>query len=206
MERKVRSDKKRDVKPTMSRELKDCIYRLAYITDIPIKNVAERICIEGLDKPKVISYLSRNFRRNLRIHQTLYIGDLDRISVTKRTSHSQNERITIRFKSDTHEKLAALAYALDCSVSRATALLLDATVREIGFINDFAERFLKENIDDSRMKELEKILKYINVNNPYAEELSWAVMLSYLMKEVKVHAEKVQDKVNSFVISQWNKD
>lgn len=203
--RKVRSDKKRDVKPTVSRELKDCIYRLSYITDTPVKDVAEKISIEGFRRKKVISYLSRNFRRDIRIDNTVYMGDIERVPIKKRTSSGQSERISIRFKSDMHERLSALSYALDCSVSRACALLLDATVRDVDFINSFAYEYLSEHVDKQRMDELKKVLQYINSGNPYEEEISWSVLLSYLMKEVKVHAEKVQDTVTDFIVKAWDK-
>jgi len=201
--RKVRSDKKRDVQPTVSKELKDCIYRLSYITDTPVKDVAEEICINGIQRNKVISHLSQNFRRDIRIDNTLYLGDSERVSVRKRTGPGQSERITIRFKSDMYERLSVLAFALDCSVSRATALLMDAAVREVDFVNEFVRGYLSEHVDERRMNELKKVLKYINSKNPYAEEVSWFVFLSYLMDEVKIHADKLQDAVSDFVIHKW---
>lgn len=203
--RKFRSDRKRDVQPTVSRELKDCIYRLSFITDTPVKDVAEQICINGFGRKKVISHVSQNFRRDVRIDNSLYIGDVNRVSVKKRTAAGQSERISIRFKSDMYERLSVLAYALDCSVARATSLLLDATVREVDFINEFVRDYLSEHVDEQRMNELKKVLKYINSDNPYAEEVSWTVFLSYLMSEVKVHAEKLQDTVSDFIVSNWKK-
>lgn len=203
--RKIRSDKKRDVKPTVSKELKDCIYRLSYITDTPVKDVAEQICMNGFGRQKVVSHLSSNFRRDVRIDNTLYIGDINRVSVRKRTSPGQSERISIRFKSDMYERLSVIAYALDCSVARACALLLDSTVRDTDFVNNFAQEYLNKHVDKQRMEELKKVLQYINSGNPYEEEISWTVLLSYLMREVKVSAEKVQDTVTDFIVHNWKK-
>lgn len=203
-DRKVRSDRKRDVQPTISIELKDCIYRLSFITNTPVKDVAEAICISGLGNGKVVSYVSRNFRRDVRIDNTLYMGDLNRISVRKRVTNTRNERISIRFKSGMHENLSVIAYALDCSIARATGLLLDASVREVDFINDFVKEYLSEHIDDARMNDLKKVLKYINANNPYADEVSWLSFVSYLMSEVKTSAGKVHDTVTEFVVNKWN--
>ena len=202
--RRVRSDKKRDVQPTISKELKHCIYRLSYITDTPVKDVAEEICINGFRRKSVLSYISTNFRRDIRIDNTLYMGDSLRPSVKKRTAPGQSERISIRFKGNMHESLSVIAYALDCSIARATALLLDATVREVDFVNEFVKDYLTEHVDEDRMNELKKVLKYINSNNPHEEEVSWFVFLSYLMQEVKVHTDKVQDTITDFVINQWN--
>ncbi|MDA6082696.1 hypothetical protein OSJ97_24410, partial [Escherichia coli] len=60
-DRKTRSDKKRDVKPTISIDLKNCIYRLSYITNTPVKDVIETICEKGLQSRKVMEYLSEYF-------------------------------------------------------------------------------------------------------------------------------------------------
>lgn len=200
-----RSDKKRDIKPTVSKELRECIYRLSFITDTPVKDVAEAICINGIGRKKVISHLSQNFRRPVRIDNTLYRGNLDCIPIKKRSVAGQTVRITIRFRSQTYDAIYALSYALDCTVSRACALLLDASVRDGDFINEFVRRYLEEKIDDVRMKELRKVLKYVNANNPYGEEYSWANLLSLMVDEVRDAAVKVSDSVSDFIVHQWKK-
>ncbi|WP_245579618.1 hypothetical protein [Alteribacter aurantiacus] len=79
--RKVRSDKKRDVKPTIPFQLRECIYRLSYITNRPVKDVAEAICLYGLASKKVMEHLSKNFRRDFMGESTLYVGDLENLSL-----------------------------------------------------------------------------------------------------------------------------
>lgn len=205
-ERKVRSDKKKDIKPTVSKELKDCIYRLSFITSTPVKDVIEEILIAGSANRKVISYISQHFIRTIKIGNSIYMGDVNRIPVSKMTASGKGERISTRVTVQMHEDLSALAFALGCnSVSRACALLLDATVRDTEFVNDFARQYIEKNVDEERMRELRKVLKYINTGNPYEERISWASLLTYLMDEVKTGAEKVQDTVSGFVINHWKK-
>lgn len=201
--RKVRSDKKWSVQPTVSIELRDCIYRLSKITDEPVKDVIEAICINGIDNKKVITYLSSNFRRDIRINNTLYLGDINRVSIKKRTAPGQSERVSTRVSGNMHERLQVLAYSLDCSTARACALLVDATVRDVDFVNEFVKEYLEKHVDDEQMRELKKVLKYVKANNPYEEEISWAALLSYLIEEVRSGAEKVQDTVTGFVINNW---
>lgn len=203
--RKMRSDKKWSVQPFVSITLKDCIYRLAYITDIPVKDVIEAICINGIDNKKVMSHLSLNFRRDTRINNTVYIGESTRIPIKKRTAPGQSERVSARVSGDMYETLKVLAFSLDCSVARSCALLIDATVRDAEFINDFVKGYLEKNVDAARMIELKKVLKYVKANNPYDEEISWVALLNHLIEEVRVGAEKVQDTVTNFVVNHWNK-
>src|SRR3954452_15879890 len=163
-QRKVRSDKKRDIKPTIPAELKNCIHSLSYITNTPVKDVGETLCEKGLQSRKVMEYLSQYFRRDLRFSNTIFIGNLERESLQNKYQSGKNERITIRFSQTTYENISNLAQALDVTKSKATALLLDASLRNTNLLNAYVKLYLHENIDQARMKELKQILKYINKN------------------------------------------
>lgn len=200
--RKIRSDKKRDVKPTISIHLKEAIYRLSYITSTPVKDVAERICEDGLVSRKVIENLSQHFRRSVRLKSTMYMGDLERPSLRGNVPGGQTERISIRFKQSTYESLSALAYALDVTPSRATALILDASIRDSAFINKFFHDHLKNQLDDRRMAELKKVIKYLNANNPCEERITWGLLLSYIYGEISDGAHSVTESITEF-IKKW---
>lgn len=197
--RKVRSDKKRDVKPTISIELKNCIYRLSYITNTPVKDVAETICEKGLKARKVIDYLSLYFRRDYQFVNTFYIGDLSRESLQRKYQSGRNERITIRFNQTTYEEINSLAAALDVTPSKATALLLNASVRNTNLLNAFVKAYLHDHIDKNRMKELKQVLQYVNKNNPYNEDISWFTLLSLIFEEVKDNTGSVKDAIQHWM-------
>lgn len=204
-ERKIRSDKKRDVKPTVSLELRDCIYRLSFITDTPVKDVIEAVLLDGSKRKRPLSHLSQYFLRDVRVGQVVYLGDPERVPVGRRGSTAKTVRISTRVTQEMYADLEGVAYAMSCTVSRAAALLIDATVRDADFVNDFVQKYLERHIDEERMRNLRKVLKYINADNPYSERISYAALLSYLVDEVRVGAERVQDTVSEFVIRQWNK-
>lgn len=201
--RKVRSDRKRDIKPTVTLELRECIYRLAYITDTPVKDVAEAICINGVTSPKVIEHIAQHFRRDIRFASTLYRSNANSTPIKKRYLNGQTARITIRFKTDTYDTIAAMAYALDCTVSRACALVLDASVRDGEFIDGFVRGYLEQALDADRMGELRRVLKYVNANNPYEETYTWAALLSLMVEEVRDASTKVTETVTDFVVKHW---
>lgn len=203
--RQSRSDKKRDIKPTVTVQLRDCIYRLSFITDTPVKDVIEAILIDGSQRKKPLSHLSQYFLRDMRIGSTVYMGDTSRSPIGRRGSTDKTVRMSTRVTQAMYADMEGVAFAMGCSVSRATALLIDATVRDVDFVNDFVREYLEEHVDEERMRELKKVLKYINAGNPYNERISYAALLSYLVDEVKIGAEKVQDTVSEFVINQWNK-
>lgn len=199
--RKTRSDKKRDVKPTISQSLKDCIYRLSYITNTPVKDVVEVLCEKGLKSRKVMDHLSNYFRRDLRYPylKTIYMGDLERESLQRKYQSGKNERITTRFSHDTYEIIFALSSALDVTPSKATALLLDASIRNTNLLNAFVKSYLHNHIDETRMKELKLVLKFINKNNPYNEEISWFALLSMIFDDFKESTSNLKEVVHSWI-------
>lgn len=204
-ERKVRSDKKREIQPTILKELRNCIHQISSITKRPIKEVGERMCIYGTKRNKIITHISLNFKRDIRIDSTLYLGDVNRPSVKKRTSSGQTAPISLRVASDTYEVISALSYALDCTISRACAILLEATIRDVDFINQFVESYLYEHINEERMHELKQLLKYVNTNNPYSETISLSNFLTYLKDEISNTVEDVSESVSDFIIHNWRK-
>lgn len=183
--RKVRSDKKIDCKPTIPIELKECIYRISYVTNTPVKDIAERISVAGLKSKKVIEILAEHFRRDLQIGNTFYMGDLERESLQKIKTKSKTERITIRFKQFNFEQIRALAYSLDVTPTRAVALLLEHTIHHTNIVNRLAKQYLKDNINESKMRELKKIIHYLNQNSNYDEKISWVALLSFFYDELK---------------------
>lgn len=60
--RKIHSNKKRDVKPTVDIELKDCLSRICYITSTPIKDVAAWMIENSLISRKMMDNLSRHLK------------------------------------------------------------------------------------------------------------------------------------------------
>lgn len=203
--RKVRMDKKRDIKPTVSKDLKNCIYSLSFITDTPVKDVIEEILKSGVRRKKVISYLSQYFLRDIEVEGTIYFGDIDRVPVSKRSLYGRGERVSTRVTQRMHDTLSAFSYIMGCSISRATALIVDATVRDTEFVNDFCKTYIEENVDEERMRELKRVLKYINAGNPFDERISWAALLNHIMEDVTHQTDRVQKAVSNFMINQWNK-
>lgn len=200
--RKVRSDKKREVKPTVSVHLKDAIYIISYVTSTPVKDVAEAICAHGMSRRKVLDYLAQHFRRDIRIGSTLYMGDLSRPSLRRHSVAEKTDRLSLRLKAPEYDKLALLAFALDVTPSRACALLLDASIRNGDFINEYFRDFAKSQLDEQRMKELRKVIRWLNVENPYSDGISWGLLLSYIYANMKDTATNFRESINDF-IDRW---
>lgn len=190
-ERKIRSDKKTDVKPVIPIHLKKNIYRLSDICDLYVKDLAVIICNEGIQSKVVMGLLKPNFRRGVRLRNTIYFGSLDNPSLQRKTDKGFHERITIKFTIDDFENIALLAHALAVTPSRATAILLNASIRDPDFIHTLMRVHSKrKRLSDEHQAELKKVMKYINSNNPFKSVITWADMLMY---------------VGDFVVNGWRK-
>jgi len=200
VQRKERSDKKRDVKPVITIELKDAIYRMAYITQSPIKDVAERMVVHAVSEREIIDNLSQSFRRDVRIDNTLHHGHIRNKRICKR-EEGERERITLRLTQRTYEVVAVLAYALDVSASRVCALLLDESMRDFRFINGYVNRHLSDKITDSQMRELRSILRYVNEDAD--DQMTLASLLSSIVDEVSAPVTRMKDAVNEFIVRNW---
>jgi len=183
--RKVRSDKKRDIKPTIPIQLYECVNRISYVTNTPIKDVGELICRKGLYSAVVIEHLSNYFRRDYwATNHSIYIGNLKQ-SPYMIPKGIPKQRITMRFSQTNHDRLARLAYSLDLTVSSATGLLLESSIKNTDIVNAFISNFVKNELDPNRMKQLREVLKVINKNNHYEDEITLGAFISMLMEEMK---------------------
>lgn len=197
--RKIRSDKKRDVKPTISVQLYECVNRLSYISNTPIKDVGVIICKKGLYSTLVIEYLSDYFRRDYwSNNNTMYTGELER-SPHMIIKGIPKQRMTMRFTQSDHDKLARLAYSLDLTISSAVALLLEVSIKNTDIVNAFISNQARKELDPQRMKQLREIIKYINQNNPYQKEISLGAFISMIMEEVKETTFTMSESVKHWI-------
>lgn len=194
-ERKQRSDKKKEVKPTLPLDLKDAIYRISYITYTPVKDVCEKLCVEVMRDQKILSNLSMYFQRDIRIGSTLYIGKLENKHIKKRIE-CEKEKVTIKFKREDYEIIYALGYALDCSPTRVVAILLQIAMLDMRIVNGYIKQYLESELTESQMKELKGLMKYINeVSDTHH---SWASLLSRVVDEVG-KVTRIKDAISDFL-------
>lgn len=195
-----RSDKKRDVKPTIGLDLKDAIYRISYITNTPVKDVGEQLSTLVIQDRKAIEDLAKYFKRDLLFDNTIFRGHISNESIIKR-SKERGERVTIRFTQKEYASIAALSYALDCTPSRAIAILLDISMSNVRFVNIYVKKYLQQELSESQMKELQLVLRY--VNKVGESHHSWASLLAHVIDEVGSPVSKIKEVINEFIDLKW---
>lgn len=188
--RKVRSDKKRDVKPLIATEVKDAIFRLSHITHTPIKDVCEFLIVYATNDHQTLDILSRHFRRSVNVGTTYYIGSMDAQPIARRILGAR-EKVTIKFKRDDYEVISTLAYAMDCTPTRASAILLTRAIRNVGAVNAYVREYLVEELTASQLRDLRQVLSYTNRYG--GDGHSWSSVLSAIVGDVRPATQLVSE-------------
>lgn len=180
--RQVRSDKKREVKPTLSIKLKKEVERLGFILDVPIKDLGVYLFDEGVHNKDVIEKLSVYFVYDacLHVENTLFYGH-DEHEIPTLFEDEPTDRISIRFPQRQYGDVQLLAELMDVTPSRAVAVLLDSAIRHV----DIIEKLLESNgkrmeLNDEVERQLRKFVKFVNKDNPYKPK--WNKVFMELLK------------------------
>lgn len=95
-----------------------------------------------------------------------------------------------------------LSYGLDCSVSKACALLLYEGMNDFEFVNEYVKKYLADNLDEHHLREVEKIVSYVEKENGENKD-SWAAVLSAMIDELKRPVVTAKEFIGEFLINNW---
>ncbi|MBT2668649.1 hypothetical protein J7J00_24780 [Bacillus sp. ISL-4] len=195
--RKVRCDKKRDIKPTISESLNEICHDLSYVLNRPVKDVGEMFIISAINNRECIESLAMYFKRDYRHDNTIFRGDLEAEVIQKRNI-IQKKRLHLRFKACEHDRISTLAFSMDCSVSLATTMLLTSGIRNTEIFNEVVDSELVRLLDPERLKRLRTIQKYINKLNGDTN-ISIFQIVAYVAHEVVDTTKTMHEKVNDWI-------
>jgi len=195
-EKRERSDKKRQVKPLIPLDVKEAIHRISHITNTPIKDVCEFLALFVVQDNETLNKLSKYFKRGVVLGNTYYNGNIDAETIEKRLQ-VPSELVNIKFKRDDYEHIANLAYALDCTPTRTTGILLEHAARNVKAVNGYVYQNLVSGLTDGQMRELRKVLTYINRHND--DRSSWMTILSMIVGDVRPATRKLRELVEEFL-------
>jgi len=161
-ERKVRSDKKIDVKPTVPIVLKNQLFTLSHLLNEPVKDVAEQLCKDAAKSKVIIDEICRWFRRNYIYKNVVAIGDPDRPRL-RLIIQGEKSKVTIRFKRNDYDELCNLAHALDITPTSTAGVLIRMSLRNIDFMTEFVQTYFS-HLSENRKRKIDLFLKGIHDN------------------------------------------
>lgn len=196
--RKVRSDKKKEIRPTVPIYLTELLSRISYITSNPIKDVAETILKEGLSNHLVMECMSDQFKRDYWFGQTLFLGKDEFSSSRIRRIEGEKGRVSFRLVKQDVETLADLAYSLNLTENSTAGLVLEIASYETNIIHHYLNLCVTANLDLNRRKQLKILLNEIRKFSSSApNDLDFIWLLNYIAdgsKNIKQNIEEFLDQ------------
>ncbi|MEK5061052.1 hypothetical protein BK126_26415 [Paenibacillus sp. FSL H7-0326] len=179
IERKVRSDKKRAVASPLSMSDYDEISRISYILDMPMKTVAEFLCIEAFNSSDIIDNIQHYFRRDLQWENRYIFGVKERKAFKPRIA--VKKRLYMRFLAADHDKVSSLAFALDSSIQMASSLLLGTMIRRKDILFKNLARLVEYRLSDRDREKVKSVATYLTLDSQ--ENITVPMVIAYIIEK-----------------------
>jgi hypothetical protein len=83
-----------------------------------------------------------------------------------------------------YEKIDTLSHSLDLTPSSTTAVLLEASIKDIIIIDKLVKPHTS-TMDDSKKKTLKDVIKYVRRDNPYTQSVGFMDVVRFFIEWLK---------------------
>jgi hypothetical protein len=195
--RKVRSDKKRAIAPSLDVDTYELISHLSYVCDLPLKTVGELLSREAFNSYKILDEIKVHFRRTLQYKDDhYYVGDIQKKPY--RMEKGDKRRLYLKFYEFEYENFATLAYALDCSLSAATGLLIQKAIQRKDVMYPILSRYIHRKLDPKRAMQLREICRYLDKRSPY-EYITVPHIISHVLENCIETGKRIKREINIWI-------
>lgn len=182
-ERKVRSDKKIPIGPFVSSAVYDCFEALKYITGQSIKQLGEDFLTEGMKSSKAVGKMKMDFKNQFILNEYISYPALGTAERGYRPNVGKSPfRVQMRLNTALHDRIIDLSYALATTKSAAAGYLLVSSFMTGDILKKVVTNYVGDDMDRQRVKELKRIIKFIQTYNPHQEETSLWLLFAHQIK------------------------
>lgn len=196
-ERKERVDKKRPIAPYIGAAAYEQVARIGYVCDLPLKAIGELLARESLKSKELIDVIKLKFRRDYIVDEFQYCLGQAENKPFRMVYDGDKKRLAMRFYSFEHERFAALAYALDCSVQMAVGYIIETALSRRGIMKDILGKGIIRELDAGRVQQVREICKYLNQRSDDVH-----ITLSMVMEHVIQDSLSNQRKIKN-TLYEW---
>lgn len=180
-ERKIRSDKKIPIGPFVSLSVYDSFEALKFITGQSIKQLGEDFLQEGIQSIKVLERIAPHFKNQFKLDDdNIYFGVAERGYREK--GKMQKLRLQMRLSREFDDRLTYLAYCLATTKATAAGLLLRTSFMTGDILKKVVTNYVGYDLDRERVRELKRVIKFIQTYNPQAEETNLLLLFAHYIK------------------------
>jgi len=156
--RKMRSDKKVDVKPTISDRTKRQFYKFSELCELPVKDVAQQLIENACTSSLILDDINHWFRRDYVCPPAIHKGNIERPRL-KIIFNEETGKINTRLSQENYDQLCDLSYSLDLPPTTTAAILIKRSLHNREFMFDYV-RSLK-HLSNEEKNELHAFLRKI---------------------------------------------
>ncbi|MCQ6563872.1 hypothetical protein NNL21_34960 [Paenibacillus mendelii] len=173
------------------------VSRISYICDLPMKSVGELLCRDGFQSRKMLEEIRVYFRRDLVYEDNHYcFGDSTKDPF--RIEDIGSQRLFMKFYEFEHQRFAALAYALDCSVAMATSLLIRTAIKRKDIMYPILGDQIRKDLDIKRTKQLRELCRFLDARSP-DDFITIPVMLAHAIDKCVQEGKKVKRTLQEWI-------
>ncbi|MCL6600672.1 MAG: hypothetical protein K6T81_18360 [Alicyclobacillus macrosporangiidus] len=121
--------RRREVKAAIPADLHELVQAAANAHGMSLMAYVRSLSLAALDDERVIRALQPYFKRGYCVGDHAYFGNGSAATEALLPEGDGTVRVSVRYSAEEHERIAYLAFCLDCSVAQAQAILLAEAVR-----------------------------------------------------------------------------
>lgn len=163
--RKVRSDKKRDVKPTVSMYIRNNICELSSIIGISAGDAGLSLISKGFHSDDVMRQFQPLMISNFDIDNRIYVGNRENGPV-KINYRGSVAKVSIKFPADIYQDLRRLAYSIGLPPTTTAALMLKKAMFCMPFMDEQKRLYLYHCNHEAQRKELIRFIDHLEHSIP----------------------------------------
>ena len=156
--RKVRSDKKRDVRPTVSIYIKRNLQTLKRITGLSLQDVSLTLVQNAICNDDVLRELQPFMLSNFVIENRVYIGGREGEPI-KMNYRGETGKVPVKVPNRLDKDLRRLAYSIGLTPTSTTALLIRKAMFNETFMESHKYLYLQHIEDREQVEDLEYFFK-----------------------------------------------
>lgn len=185
------------VKPYISVEQKGTISELSFLTGLPIKVICDDLMEHAVDSNYAF-FLTQHFKRGVIINKVQFPAKNDPVPFPE--NKGELTRITLRINNKIHEYANSLYYATDISVPKILASMINYSLNDNKFFNEYVSNHLTNKVSDEHKKMLQSVLGSLNEGTERDQNMG--TLIFYIMENKKDIDEGLGEAVEKFA-SQW---
>lgn len=197
-QRKERSDKKKAIAPYIGAAAYEQIARIGYVCDLPLKTIGEMLARESLKSNELLDIIKLNFRRDFIVDEQRYcLGQAEK-KPFRMAFVGEKRRLAMRFYRFEHERYAALAYALDCSLQMAVGYVIETALGRKDIMRSVLGKGIIRELDPKRASQLREICRFLNERSPDVY-ITMPLLMTDLISDSLLNQRKISKFINQWV-------